>query len=63
MNQHNAVARPGKLSIPEHMRVNTQFFQHGDKLQILEENVGGDPSRVRVLIGGRELNLDRRFIE
>ena len=62
MSQYNSVARAGKLSVPEHMRSHMSFFQHGAKLQILEENIGGDPNRIKVRIEGRELNLDKRFV-
>lgn len=63
MTQHNAVARTGKLSVPEHMRSHMTFFQHGAKLQILEENVGGNPNRVKVQIQGHELDIEKRFVD
>ncbi len=62
MTQYNAVARAGKLSVPEHMRAHMSFFQHGTKLQILEDNINGNPNRVKVLIDNREFDLEKRFV-
>ena len=63
MTQYNAVARSGRLSVPKHMRNHMAFLQHGTRLQILEDNVDGNPNRVKVRIDGQELNLEKRFVE
>ena len=64
MNQptRTTVVRAGKLEIPEHLRRYGSFFQHGAKLQILADGPGGDTSRVQVLLEGRELALEKRFV-
>lgn len=57
----NSAVREGKLSVPEHLRGKT-VFEHGTKLQILEYPANGDPQRVKVLIRGKELTLEKRYV-
>ncbi len=62
MNQTSVVTRTGTLSIPEHLRRPGSFFQHGAKVQILEDPAANDPRRVKIRLDGYETNMEKKFV-